>query len=72
MPVRTVLHHLYPRFMALHDLTDTIALPAVQVNAADGVVLETNEMQLPGLMRDSFTGMRSNGVYLIGELFSSM
>ena len=68
MSVRSTLHHLYPRFMALHDLTDTIALPPPPplegVNGADTQA----PLQLPSLMRDTFTQMRADGVYLIGRV----
>ncbi|KAH8116706.1 hypothetical protein DFH11DRAFT_1724673 [Phellopilus nigrolimitatus] len=59
MPVRTMLRHLYPRFMALHDLSDDIALPR-----QDGEASPTG-LPLPSLMRDTFTGMHADGVYLI-------
>lgn len=52
--------------MALHDLTDTIALPSDYATAADCVVLEPSQLQVPSLMRDTYTGMRADGVYLIG------
>lgn len=67
MPTHVLLRHLYPRFMALHDLTDTIALLG-----SDSVAKESREhdiketLQLPSLMRDTFTGMQADGVYLIG------
>ncbi|KAI5121951.1 hypothetical protein M0805_002022 [Coniferiporia weirii] len=64
MPVRTMLRHLYPRFMALHDLTDTIALPAPITNA-DGTSGDTVSVELPSVMRDTFTGMRADGVFFI-------
>ena len=57
MSARSIMHHLYPRMLALHDLNDTIALPD-----ANGRV------DMPSLMRDSHLFMESHGVYLIGEL----
>ena len=73
MSVRQTLNHLYPRFMALHDLTDTIALPPSQeessgVASTDGNVEKKRTFQLPSLMRDTFMQMHADGVYLIGEL----
>ncbi|KAM5536129.1 hypothetical protein V8D89_010228 [Ganoderma adspersum] len=53
MGARSVMHHLYPRMLALHDLDDTIALPD-----------ENGRVQLPSLMRDSHLFMESHGVYL--------
>ncbi|KAL5536166.1 SFB3 [Sanghuangporus sanghuang] len=68
MPVRKMLYHLYPRFLALHDLTDDIALPPgyADGNAASGSrPIPTNRLQLPSLMRDTFMAMRADGIYLI-------
>lgn len=50
------MHHLYPRFLALHDLDDVIALPKP----------DSEEIELPSLMRDSHLFMEGHGVYLIG------
>ena len=61
LPVHTMVRNLYPRFMALHDLTDDTALPDA---GADGSL---RGLQLPSLMRDTYTAMRMDGVYLIGE-----
>ncbi len=55
MSARRIMHHLYPRMLALHDLNDEIALPD-----ANGRV------DLPSLMRCSHLFMESHGVYLIG------
>ena len=55
MSVRSTMHYLYPRMLAVHDLNDEIALPD-----ANGRV------DLPSLMRDSHLFMESHGVYLIG------
>ncbi|RPD55953.1 sec24-like protein [Lentinus tigrinus ALCF2SS1-6] len=54
MSARSVMQHLYPRMLALHDLNDDIALPG-----ANGRV------DLPSLMRPSHLFMESHGVYLI-------
>ncbi|THH09228.1 hypothetical protein EW145_g2180 [Phellinidium pouzarii] len=64
MPVCTMLRHLYPRFMALHDLTDSIALPTPSTEA-NGTPEDRSAMQLPSVMRDTFVGMQGNGVFLI-------
>lgn len=53
---RSIMFHLYPRMLAVHDLNDEIALPD-----ANG------KIDLPSLMRDSHLFMESHGVYLIGR-----
>lgn len=58
MSVRSIMHHLYPRLLALHDLDDTIALPDPK----------SGEIEMPSLMRDSYVFMSVDGVYLIGRL----
>ena len=53
--VRGTMQHLYPRMLALHDLAPDAAVPDEQGHTA-----------WPGLMRDSYTCMEADGVYLIG------
>lgn len=60
MGVRSMMHHLYPRMMALHDLDDVIALPQPG----------SGEIELPSLMRDSHLFMEGHGMYLIGKLLN--
>ncbi|KAF8652361.1 hypothetical protein AX16_004391 [Volvariella volvacea WC 439] len=52
--VRSVMFHLYPRFMALHDLSNDIAIPGPDGNIA-----------LPSFMRTSHHYMQAHGIYLI-------
>nr|QIE48582.1 hypothetical protein [Trametes gibbosa] len=54
MSARSIMFHLYPRMLAVHDLNDQIALPD-----ANG------KLDLPSLMRDSHLFMESHGVYII-------
>ncbi|TFK46815.1 hypothetical protein OE88DRAFT_1811622 [Heliocybe sulcata] len=52
--VRSLMHHLYPRMLALHDLDDTTALPD-----ANG------RISWPSHMRDSYVYMEAHGIYVI-------
>jgi protein transport protein SEC24 len=51
------MYHLYPRMLAVHDLSDSIALPHP----------ETGLIKMPSLMRGSHVFMKANGIYLVGE-----
>ncbi|KAF8905249.1 protein transporter SEC24 [Gymnopilus junonius] len=62
MSPRTLMHYLYPRLLALHDLDDTIALPQLVTND-DGTT--TEKILMPSSMRDSYYFMEAHGVYLI-------
>lgn len=57
MGVRSTMQYLYPRLLALHDLSEETALPSPN----------TGQIVLPSLMRDSHLFMESHGVYLIGH-----
>ncbi|KAF8518397.1 Sec23/Sec24 trunk domain-containing protein [Hysterangium stoloniferum] len=53
--VVAMMRYLYPKLLALHDLTDDICSPDPT----------TGRIQLPSLMRSSYVWMESNGLYLI-------
>ncbi|KAI0254641.1 Sec23/Sec24 trunk domain-containing protein [Lactifluus subvellereus] len=53
--VRSTMYHIYPRMLAVHDLSDSIALPHP----------ETGVIKMPSLMRGSHVFMQANGIYLI-------
>jgi len=59
MPVRNIIQYLYPPLLALHDLSNDIAIPNFL----------TGHTSFPSLMRDSHMFMTSNGVYVIGASF---
>jgi len=63
MSPRTLMHYLYPRLLALHDLDDEIALPQL-VRTDDGGKREATLM--PSCMRDSYFFMEAGGIYMIG------
>ncbi|RXW18670.1 hypothetical protein EST38_g7189 [Candolleomyces aberdarensis] len=62
MDIRSLIHHLYPRLMALHDLEDSIAVPQ-QIEQPDGT-LDT-QISYPSCTRDSHYFMETGGLYLI-------
>lgn len=57
MPIRSLIHYIYPQLMALHDLEDDAALP----NDAGSA-----RIRLPSVMRSSHMFMEADGIYLIG------
>ncbi|KAG5352112.1 hypothetical protein C0989_003837 [Termitomyces sp. Mn162] len=59
MPIRSLMHYIYPQLMALHDLEDDVALPYDD---------EFTRIHLPSVMRSSHTFMEANGIYLVGTL----
>ncbi|KAH9478696.1 Protein transport protein Sec24D [Psilocybe cubensis] len=63
MSPRALMHYLYPRLLALHDLDDHIALPQV-VTEEDGT--KTEKTLMPFCMRNSYFFMEAGGIYLIG------
>ena len=60
MSARSIMQHLYPRLLAVHDLDNEIALPNAE-----------GRIEMPSLMRDSYTFMEAHGVYLAGERLTS-
>lgn len=60
MSIRTLMQHIYPPLLALHDLSDDIALP-------DG----SGKVEMPSIMRNSHVCMEGHGVYLIGGSYHS-
>ena len=70
MSARGIMHHLYPRMMAIHDLNETIALPLPLTNpqSEEGTNKAVKiRIDMPSLMRDSHIFMAGHGVYIIGE-----
>lgn len=55
--------------MALHDLTDDIALPLPK-DAGQSDDDDESLIPMPSLMRASYAGMRADGVYFIGDAFN--
>ncbi|KAL9710373.1 COPII coat Sec23p-Sfb3p heterodimer component [Leucoagaricus gongylophorus] len=70
LPARDLMHTLYPRLLAVHDLDDQIALP--QIDTADtpdkGEKRPSpypEKIQMPSLMRNSYFFMEAGGIYMI-------
>lgn len=55
--VVATIQYLYPRLLALHDLTDDVCIPDPT----------TGRIQLPALMRCGYVWMENNGLYLAGK-----
>lgn len=64
----TLMHYLYPRLLALHDLDDTAALPQVAENEDGSTSIKT---LMPSCMRNGYYFMEGGGIYLMGRLFFS-
>lgn len=52
-----MIQYLYPKLMALHDLTNDVCIPDPA----------GTQMRLPSLMRCSYIWMENNGIYMIGS-----
>lgn len=59
MNLRSLIYNLYPCVIAMHDLSDDIALP----DPASG------RIEMPSVMRASHIYMEGHGVYLMGTSF---
>ncbi|EJC98556.1 uncharacterized protein FOMMEDRAFT_161371 [Fomitiporia mediterranea MF3/22] len=76
MSVRTILYHLFSRFLTLHDLTDTITLPVDFKDGDPALIFETDQthlrsLQVPSLMHNTFTGTLSDGSIITAALIAS-
>jgi hypothetical protein len=60
----TLMHYLYPRLLALHDLDDTTALPQVVENEDGSTSIK---VLMPSCMRDGYYFMEGGGIYLMGK-----
>lgn len=70
MSPRTLIHTLYPRLLALHDLENDVAVP-VHVSGEHGDGDGELVLRMPSCMRDAYHFMEGHGVYLIGGLLHS-
>ena len=72
MSPRDLIHFLYPRLLALHDLDDQIALPLAVEDNVDGESQNPKgqtPILMPSCMRNGHYFMEASGIYLIGMYF---